>query len=132
MGKLVRDRVVEIISRKGEIPHWHKIRDDGEFLEKLLNKLFEETHEVIGSKTPNERLLECVDVAEVLFAIIRLQKVTLRQFQKKNISRECRDTNCEAGQRRISRVASWPCITTPSRYSAADFLFRQESHFGVW
>lgn len=80
MGKLVRDRVVEIISRKGEIPHWHKIRDDGEFLEKLLNKLFEETHEVIGSKTPNERLLECVDVAEVLFAIIRLQKVTLRQF----------------------------------------------------
>ena len=80
MGKLVRDRVVDIISHKGEIPHWHKIKDDGEFLEKLLDKLFEETHEVIGAKTPNERMLECVDVAEVLFAIIRLQKVTLRQF----------------------------------------------------
>jgi len=80
MGKLVRDRVIEIISGKGEIPHWHKIKDDKEFLEKLLDKLFEETHEVIGSKTPDERLLECVDVAEVLFAIIRLQKVTLRQF----------------------------------------------------
>jgi len=62
-----------LISHKGEIPHWHKIRDDGEFLEKLLNKLFLKKPTRSWGQNPMKRLLECVD-CRMLFAIIRLQK----------------------------------------------------------
>jgi|GEM_PF-1334133 predicted house-cleaning noncanonical NTP pyrophosphatase (MazG superfamily) len=80
VGKLVRDRVIGCISSKGEIPHWSKIEKDEAFLEALFKKLEEETREVRGAPNPEERLLECVDVAEVLIAILTLQGTTRQQF----------------------------------------------------
>jgi predicted house-cleaning noncanonical NTP pyrophosphatase (MazG superfamily) len=84
MRKLVRDRIPEIIDNngKGEKSRWHRIDKDEEYLERLLDKLLEETHEVAGHITPEARLLECADVVEVVRALLVLQGVNRQQFMQ--------------------------------------------------
>lgn len=70
-GKLVRDRIPEIIAANGETAIVRTL-DEAEFSRALLDKLSEEVGEV-KEATGKQILTELADVLEVLHAIARTQ-----------------------------------------------------------
>jgi predicted house-cleaning noncanonical NTP pyrophosphatase (MazG superfamily) len=67
MGKLVRDRIPEIIRAEGRTADT-RLLDDGAYRDALLEKLVEEAHELRSA--PKESALdEAADVYEVLLAL---------------------------------------------------------------
>lgn len=66
--KLVRDKIIQIIEAKGEKATFH-IAEEGEYKEKLFEKLKEETLELIQ----DESIGEVADVLEVLDAIMEMK-----------------------------------------------------------
>ena len=63
-NKLVRDKVVEILQRKGKPVKFHEAKI-GEYKKKLNEKLKEETSEFLKDGSPEE----LVDVLEVVYAL---------------------------------------------------------------
>ena len=57
-GKLIRDKIPEIIKSSGKEPII-RVLEDTEYKEELLRKLYEEYNEVIETKTREENLEEC-------------------------------------------------------------------------
>lgn len=68
-NKLVRDKIPEIIRRKGAIPITH-IASDEEYQQKLKAKLQEEVNEFLEDN--NEE--ELADILEVIYALCDLYK----------------------------------------------------------
>lgn len=78
-GKLVRDKIPEIIENSGKEPII-RVLEDTEYKEELLKKLYEEYNEVIEAKTKEETLEECSDVLEVLIALLEYKWLYIRRF----------------------------------------------------
>jgi predicted house-cleaning noncanonical NTP pyrophosphatase (MazG superfamily) len=68
MGKLVRDRIPDIIRASGRTPRVMTMRPDA-YRRALLDKLREEVAELAAAPTTEELLEEVADVLEVLTAI---------------------------------------------------------------
>ena len=68
MGKLVRDRIPQIIEASGGSAEV-RVLDDEEYDAALLDKLVEEVEE-LRAAAPGDRLEEAADVYEVLLAIL--------------------------------------------------------------
>lgn len=71
-GKLVRDRIPEIIRKNGETANIRILKDRGEYLAALCEKILEESLEVkeaAGTEDPVEIAKEIADVLEVVDAI---------------------------------------------------------------
>jgi predicted house-cleaning noncanonical NTP pyrophosphatase (MazG superfamily) len=84
MGKLVRDRIPEIIRRNGEIPVCRTL-DEAEFRVEVMKKLLEEAKEVAEAKNPRDIGRELADLLEVMKAVayannIRWSRVSFNQF----------------------------------------------------
>lgn len=75
--KLVRDRIPEIIKKKGTVPKTHVASDD-EFWLKLKEKLTEEVKEFLASETPEE----IADILEVLDAICERKGYRMEEIQR--------------------------------------------------
>lgn len=73
MGKLVRDRIPDIIAAEGATPTV-RILNDQEYEAALLDKLSEEVAELREAKPP-QRLGEAADVYEVLLSILERQGI---------------------------------------------------------
>jgi len=71
VGKLVRDRIPDIIRADGGDPHV-RVLDDGEYRRALVDKLVEEALEA-REASPSALLGELADVFEVLASICALQ-----------------------------------------------------------
>jgi predicted house-cleaning noncanonical NTP pyrophosphatase (MazG superfamily) len=71
MGKLVRDRIPEIIEAEGRTPHV-RVLNDGEYVAALLHKLVEEVDDLREAE-PAQRLVEAADVYEILLALLALE-----------------------------------------------------------
>ena len=73
MSKLVRDKIPELIIKDGKFPitTWLNIH---EYKDALIDKLFEETHELAEAASPSGNrqavLEEAADVLEVVLAIL--------------------------------------------------------------
>ena len=65
MGKLVRDRIPELIEKSGKKPIYHRAHYT-EIDQLLKDKLFEEINEFLEAKTSMEKLEEAADIYEVL------------------------------------------------------------------
>ncbi len=78
MGKLVRDRIPDIIRSGGQEPTVLVLDHEG-YGDALFDKLVEEAEELRGAD-PDYRLEELADVYEVLLAAIDLLDVTLEQL----------------------------------------------------
>lgn len=63
-NKLVRDKIPDIISSRGEVAEIRTLDDDHEFLNELCKKIIEEAHEVAA----NPSVDELADVLEVVRA----------------------------------------------------------------
>jgi predicted house-cleaning noncanonical NTP pyrophosphatase (MazG superfamily) len=74
-GKLVRDKIPEIIESNNEVPVI-KILDDNEYKKELEKKLYEEYLEVLDSNGM-DRVEELADMLEVMKALANLENKTL-------------------------------------------------------
>ena len=79
MGKLVRDRVPEIMRADGREPDTPEL-DEQEYLRSLFDKLSEEAGE-LRDADPEHRLEEAADVYEVLLAIADSIGTTMEQVR---------------------------------------------------
>ncbi len=77
INKLVRDRIPEIIMKKGETPIV-KILDDEQYLIELNKKLKEEVNEYIA----DESIEELADITEVIYALVEAKGKTIEEFEK--------------------------------------------------
>lgn len=68
MNKLVRDNIVEIIKKNGDIPFYHILKEE-EYVSALKVKMMEEYQEIMEAKSKEETLQECADLLELLFAL---------------------------------------------------------------
>ena len=86
MGKLVRDRIPELIKADGKVPKTRILSED-EYLQELDIKLSEEVAEYQADKS----IEEMADVLEVLYSICEARGYTIEQLmdvkQKKNDKR---------------------------------------------
>lgn len=81
--KLVRDKIPDIIRENGEIPKFHIINDDKEYLEALLDKDVEESTELAQDRN----LAELADKLEVLYAIAAALGYTPEQVEQARVKK---------------------------------------------
>lgn len=90
MGKLVRDRIPEVIEARGGTAVSRVLEDDEAYQQALLDKLDEEADE-LHDAPPEARLEEAADVYEVLLAIAASNGFTIedvaRAAEEKRVSR---------------------------------------------
>lgn len=82
MGKLVRDRIPEVIEARGGSAVSHVLEDDNAYRAALLDKLVEECEE-LRDAPPEALLEEAADVYEVLLAIGVSQGWTSEQVARR-------------------------------------------------
>jgi len=83
-NKLIRDKILEIIEKSGEVPFW-KILNKREFLKELKRKILEEAKELIKAKSKKEMLNEIVDIQELIDNLIlelNFKKSEIKKAQK--------------------------------------------------
>lgn len=78
--KLVRDKVPEKIRKNGEVP---KVRTLSymEKMNRLIDKLREESAEVHFAPDGEKRILELIDMQEVIDELLREHGVSIRYFR---------------------------------------------------
>jgi predicted house-cleaning noncanonical NTP pyrophosphatase (MazG superfamily) len=76
-GKLVRDKIVDIIRKNGETPKYHTLNDE-EYLKELHKKVFEEANEFVEE----DSLEELADLLEVVYAIAKHKKINMEEVEK--------------------------------------------------
>ncbi len=81
-GKLVRDRIVDIIIANGETPKYHTLNDK-EYLKELHKKLLEEANEFVENDDPEE----LADLLEVIYAIAKHKNIDLTQVEQIRIKK---------------------------------------------
>jgi len=84
-NKLIRDNILEIIRRGGDLPFW-RVLNKKELLRELKKKVLEEAKELMRAKDRKEILNEIVDIQELLDNLIlelKFKKSELRKIQKK-------------------------------------------------
>jgi len=87
-NKLVRDKIPEIIEKKGIMPITH-IADNKEYWQKLKEKLQEEVDEFVK----NDNKEELIDILEVIYAICdfkNLDKEKLELLRKRKVKQRGR------------------------------------------
>lgn len=80
-GKLVRDKIPEIIEKEGKACHIH-IADKEEYDSAISAKLIEESSELSAAKTKEEKIRESADVLEVLETIWREEGISREEVLK--------------------------------------------------
>lgn len=83
--KLVRDRIVELMNRNGQLPNEVRVLGDDEFLKELIRKLIEEALEIQKAENIDDVREEVSDVQEILDYIkktIGFTKEDLNRYQK--------------------------------------------------
>lgn len=82
MGKLVRDRIPEIMRREGKTPQVEEIR--GEHLRAALkDKLVEESLELRDATDVREELADVIEVAEAIIEAYGIDKIELQAMRRK-------------------------------------------------
>lgn len=76
MGKLVRDRIPEIMKNKGKTPNYRTM-DKTEYRRELYRKLGEEFREYRKANDQLEKIEEMADILTVLKAITELDSILI-------------------------------------------------------
>lgn len=81
-NKLVRDKIPQIIEKSGKTPVIETL-SQAEYVEALDLKLQEEVGEYVESKSVEE----LADIEEVISAILKVRKVSKKEFEKIRIQK---------------------------------------------
>ena len=76
-GKLVRDKIPEIIISNGDYPITEIIDEPNRLSKELTNKLLEECLEFSSS----ESVVELADIVEVVYAILASKNISIEEFE---------------------------------------------------
>lgn len=79
MGKLVRDRIPDIMRAAGVEPET-RVLSDGDYVRSLLGKLIEESRE-LQEATPSQQLEEAADVWEVFTTLVNVLGFSMRDVE---------------------------------------------------
>ncbi len=85
-NKLIRDKVLDILDKKG-IAHKSHIADDQEFEEKLFLKLLEEAAEVATEEDSEKLKEELADLLEVIEAIKSHKGFTTAEIEETRLAK---------------------------------------------
>lgn len=85
-NKVVRDKVVAIMSNKGMHPETTMLTAKA-FLESLKAKLLEECKEFLQAKEHKDKVEELADMMEVALAIMKRENITMDQVLKKRFEK---------------------------------------------
>ena len=96
MDKLIRDLVPEMMRSRGMTLLARTMERD-EYIQRLKDKLLEETNEIIEAKTSAELLEEFADVFEVIHALAKECNLSMEQIETKRC--EKKQKNGAFGQR---------------------------------
>ena len=81
-NKLVRNKIIDIISANGETPIYHTLSDE-EYLEELHKKVFEEANEFVENDDPEE----LADLLEVIYSIAKHKNINMQEVEKIRIKK---------------------------------------------
>ncbi len=119
--KLWRDKIVDIIEKKGSRIHLKQLNDQ-EYDQKLRLKLLEEAEEVHKAQTKAELIIEIADVFEVIDALSTFHNISLSEVQN---AKEKKRIACGGFfERKYVTIAEHPqgsqaekyCLQQPSKY----------------
>lgn len=79
VDKLIRDKTATNLRAKGVIVFDRVMKND-EYLQRLKNKLLEESNEAISSKTKTELCHELADVFEVMMTLAKVNEIELKDI----------------------------------------------------
>jgi len=80
-NKLVRDKVPDIINKKGAKPII-RIADEEEYVYALKHKILEEAGDLTRAKGDNSELEEVIDIMEAVNAYIKHKKVSVKNAER--------------------------------------------------
>lgn len=82
-SKLVRDNIPDIVAEKWELEEFYESSNDEEYLQKLIEKIFEELEEVMSA--PREKLAEeLADLKEVILTIAKFKNILIEKLDIDN------------------------------------------------
>lgn len=79
--KLIRDKILDMMLTTNCIVHDKKL-ESAELVAALKNKLLEEAHEVVATKSVEELKEELADLLEVVYTILSTHKLELTEIEK--------------------------------------------------
>lgn len=85
-NKVVRDKVIAIMSNKGMHPETTMLTAKA-FLSALKSKLAEECNEFLNAKEHKDKVEELADMMEVALAIMKRENITMDQVLKKRFEK---------------------------------------------
>lgn len=94
-GKLVRDRIPEIIRSTGRTPEVRVLEGD-ELLDALFSKLEEETHELRAARH-SQRIEELADIFEVVQALARKLGIDMTTLERAADAKRARRGGFDGG-----------------------------------
>lgn len=87
MNKLIRDQIPQQMLAKGIVMH-NRVMEKDEFIQKLKEKLLEESKEVKQSRSTEELLEELADVLEVIHALSSASDLSIEQVEEKRLEKQ--------------------------------------------
>jgi len=79
-NKLVRDKIIDIIEKKG-VSHNFRILDDLEYYRELKKKLYEEVNEFEQTTNESDTLEELADILELIHAVLKVHNMNFESLE---------------------------------------------------
>lgn len=77
--KLVRDKIVDQIVSTGNKPNW-KVLSDSEYIQKLKDKIIEESQEIPRTDDKEEVVKELADIQEIIDNLLETLNISKEKF----------------------------------------------------
>ena len=87
VDKLIRDKIPAKLQAKG-IQLFERSMEDAEFIERLHNKLIEESHECFNAQNLEELTEEMGDVLEVIYALAHAKNIDIKAIEEKRLAKQ--------------------------------------------
>lgn len=120
-NKLGRDKLVEIMAKRGSLVTWRHLNDQ-EFDDQLRIKLAEETEEVAKACSRDELIAELADVFEVIDSLAKFHGISQQEIIKTQTQKRHEKGGFEGrkffqtAQHPVGSPAEHYCLADPTKY----------------
>lgn len=125
--KVVRDKIPESIAAKGELVTQIKIKGE-ELVEALKAKLIEEAIEVMDAKSTGETIEELADVLEVVHALSRHLKISMKQIEEARKNKRHDRGGFDEGKVLVKTTAPTSLTSDHGLHKSTPSLFEDDSY----
>jgi len=122
IDKLVRDKNREYLLTQGAVS-FNRVMESAEYVERLKDKLLEETQELVAAKTKDEYLVELADVLEVIHAFVSTMDIAYEQVEQERLKKREKRGGFEG------RIYSSYTEVDSDNKETIDYLLRQPDKY---